>query len=135
MMTETTYTFWIKVTPTELEGQWIAHCPDFDVMSQGNGPAHAVKMLQEALAMSFAEDLVAGVDPHSRRVGTDEWDAFKALLARSVPCTLEDGTRRRATLVTSASMTVRYREHSVPDESGVLPVCDSTAMLPSYACG
>lgn len=134
-MTETTYTFWIKVAPTEIEGQWVAHCPDFDVMSQGNGPAHAVQMLHEALAMSIVDDVVNNIDPHSHRVPVAEWDAFMTMVRRSKACTLEAGIRARATLITSGSMTVRQPtlERKAPEESGILPTCDSVEM-PAYVC-
>lgn len=42
----------IVVSPAEkLEGQWVAHCIEWDLVTQGNSPAHAVAMLGEAMTM------------------------------------------------------------------------------------
>jgi predicted RNase H-like HicB family nuclease len=35
----------------DLKGQWIAHCHESDVVTQGNSAAHASEMLREALEL------------------------------------------------------------------------------------
>jgi len=41
------------------EDQWIALCPELDVVSQGDNPEHALKMLKEAVEayMETAKEL------------------------------------------------------------------------------
>lgn len=49
-----------------LGDQWIAHCPELDVMSQGNSPSHAAHMIVEATSMCIIDDLNDGLEPLDR---------------------------------------------------------------------
>jgi predicted RNase H-like HicB family nuclease len=60
-----------------LEGQWVAHCLNWDLVSQGDSPAHAVKMIVEAIALVIVEDANDGLDPNDRLAAPDElWRLF-----------------------------------------------------------
>lgn len=65
----------------DVDGEWIAHCLNWDVVTQGRSPSHAVEMICEALVMAIEDDLRAGLDPHERREADQaEWDSFAHVL-------------------------------------------------------
>lgn len=69
--------FWVVVRPAEdVEGQWVAHCLDLDVVTQGNSIAHAFQMAVEAIAMTVAESLELGIDLLSHRAPDQDWEAL-----------------------------------------------------------
>jgi predicted RNase H-like HicB family nuclease len=57
----------------DVPDQWVAHCPNFDVVSQGDSPWHAFEMVREATQMVIAEDFATGRDPHNRRAPEEYW--------------------------------------------------------------
>jgi predicted RNase H-like HicB family nuclease len=62
------YSVWVTIKPFRTaKGQWVGHCLDFDVVSQGNSPDEALKMTMEATEMVVADDLDASRDPLERR--------------------------------------------------------------------
>jgi predicted RNase H-like HicB family nuclease len=72
------FTVWIVVRPADdVPGQWVGHCLDIDVVTQGNSAQHAFEMLAEAIAIVAEEDLSTGRDPRDRRRAPGaEWDAL-----------------------------------------------------------
>lgn len=67
---------WVYISRApDIEGAWIAHCVDFDIMSQGDSPLHALEMVREALELAFADDLNQGLDPAERGadVAAEDW--------------------------------------------------------------
>ena len=69
----------ILIEPSEIEGQWVSHCLEFDVISQGDSPSHALEMLQNALEICIREDLESGVRPDGRGPAPREaWDEFQS---------------------------------------------------------
>jgi predicted RNase H-like HicB family nuclease len=68
------YNAWAVVRPAEdLADQWVAHCLEFDIVTQGNSIEHAIDMLGEAMFMVLSEDLAAGKDPLLRRAPEECW--------------------------------------------------------------
>jgi len=63
----------------DVPGQWIAHCLDFGVVTQGNDPVHAAYMLLDALTLVLSDDVLSGKNPHRRRASAEEWAEFEAL--------------------------------------------------------
>lgn len=60
-----------------LEGQWVAHCLNLDLVSQGNSPSDAVRMILEATSIAVIDDMKAGLDPAGRSPAPkDLWDLF-----------------------------------------------------------
>jgi len=60
-----------------LEGQWIAHCLNLDLVSQGNSPSDAVRMILEATSIAVIDDMKEGLDPAGRSSAPkDLWDLF-----------------------------------------------------------
>lgn len=63
----------------DVAGQWVAHCLDFDVVSQGNSPIHALHMMMEATTIVVADDLARGADPFARKAPDSDFDEFMAI--------------------------------------------------------
>jgi len=71
---------WVVFRPSQqIRGVWIAHALEFDVVTQGTSLAHAIQMVQEAIAMVVADDLKHGRDPYSRRAPDKYWDELREL--------------------------------------------------------
>ena len=47
----------------DLPGQWIGHCLELDLVTQGNSAQHAIEMLEEALVLVLTESEPQGVPP------------------------------------------------------------------------
>lgn len=68
---------WVVLEPAEdVPGEWLAHCLDLDVMSQGRTLSHALDMMVEAVDLVLEEDRKAGLDPFDRSAQPAEWEAF-----------------------------------------------------------
>jgi len=67
----------------ELPGQWVGHCLDLDVVSQGRSPSHALEMTVEACTMVLMEDRKRGLDPARRRAPIEFWQEFGVLVGRA----------------------------------------------------
>ena len=66
----------IQAAP-DVEGQWLAHCLNWDVVSQGDSPKHALEMIVEAIIIAIEDDRAAGLDPADRPSAKREsWDRF-----------------------------------------------------------
>jgi hypothetical protein len=71
------YTAWLVVHRAEdLPGQWVAHCLDFDLVTQGDSMHQAVEMSCDAIGMVVADDAARGLDPHARRAPQKYWTTF-----------------------------------------------------------
>ncbi len=54
------FDFWTHIAPAaDVPGVWVAHCLDFDIVTQGASPADALKMIREAVTMCLIDDLEA----------------------------------------------------------------------------
>ena len=57
-------TTWVLVTRScDLPGQWVGHCLNLDVVSQGDSIEHAFQMVQEAVQFLVEEDVQAVKKP------------------------------------------------------------------------
>jgi len=66
----------------DVAGQWVGHCPEVDVVSQGNSLRQAYEMTKEAVEIVVLDDLDAGRDPTLRAAPKAEWEAaFSAVQA------------------------------------------------------
>lgn len=64
----TTRRAWVIAYPApDLPGQWLSQCLDFDVMSQGNSPTHAIAMILEAVEIVLANEITQGRNPFTFR--------------------------------------------------------------------
>lgn len=73
---------WVLLYPApDIEGQWVGHCLDLDVVAQGAGLDGAVRETAAAVAASIADDLEQGLDPWDRERAPDEcWEPLYRLL-------------------------------------------------------
>jgi hypothetical protein len=71
----------VLVTPAQdLPGQWVAHCLNIDIVTQGDSIQHALAMAREAVLMVVRDDLIRGRDPLQRRPAPEEcWEPLIAL--------------------------------------------------------
>lgn len=79
------FSFWALVTPSSIEGQWVAHALDFDVVSQGNSIEHALEMLREATIFVIESDLNSGREPHDRVAPTECFEDLYDVLKNGQP--------------------------------------------------
>jgi len=84
---------WIIVEPAEdIPGVWVAHCLEFDVISQGENPHHAIDSVTEAVAMTVVDDLHNGLDPNERRAPAEYWDRLAQVLKHGSQVSLSEVT-------------------------------------------
>ncbi len=58
---------------SETPGVWIGHCLEVDVVSQGDGPEHALVMVMEATAITIEYDRREGRYPFRRCAPAEYW--------------------------------------------------------------
>lgn len=81
-----TFRLWTVLRPApDVPGQWVGHCLDIDVVSQGDSLAHALAMTIEACCMVLNEDVKRGLDPLRRRAPEGDWQEFGALMRNAHP--------------------------------------------------
>lgn len=67
----------------DVPGEWVGHCLDFDVVTQGRELPHTFEMLNEAVSMVVIDDLDAGREPRSRRAPEEFWQRLSKMLDRA----------------------------------------------------
>lgn len=70
--------FSVLIRPAQdLPGQWVAQCLNWDLVSQGDSPSHAMRMIAEAAVLAIEEDLAADLDPSGRKPAPEDlWELF-----------------------------------------------------------
>ena len=88
-------TFQVLVRPAhDVPGQWVAHCLNIDVMSQGDSIAHAFEMAREAVLMAVVDDLAHDRDPRTRPPAPQEaWDCYEQIQRSGAPLESIDPSR------------------------------------------
>ena len=99
-MGEHVYSVWVIARPSkDVEGQWVAHCVEFDVVSQGDSLDHAIRMVLEATSMVVLDDLQKHRDPRQRRAPEDHFETLSRVISsgQKVPLdlALADTSRKR----------------------------------------
>lgn len=56
--------------------QWVAHCLDLDIISQGNSIDHATEMLREAVGMSVWDDLESDTYTRQTKAPPEYWQEY-----------------------------------------------------------
>ncbi len=119
------FNLWVVVRPAEdLPDQWVAHCLDLDVVSQGTSFQHAMEMVFEASSMVVADDIVAGRDPFSRRAPDNFWDELFLMVTKgqSVPfSTLLKGVDREFVKLIASQMVLKVNLEQVDHGCGLHP--------------
>ena len=88
-------TFVVLVNPSEIPGQWVAHCLNLDVVTQGDSVQHAFAMAEEAVRLVIEDDLSHGLDPLERpKAPEDKWQMASTVLKSGRPLpSIEDPSR------------------------------------------
>jgi predicted RNase H-like HicB family nuclease len=69
------YNFWFVLRRADdVPGEWVGHCLELDVVTQGNSLHNALNMLGEACFMTLGDDVSSGKDPLDRRAPQSCWD-------------------------------------------------------------
>jgi len=65
----------------DLPDCWVAHCLNWDLVSQGSSPSHAIKSVAEAIVLAIEEDIAADLDPDDRLPApAEDWELFQRTL-------------------------------------------------------
>ncbi|MEX1364642.1 MAG: hypothetical protein AB1Z98_16060 [Nannocystaceae bacterium] len=67
----------------DMHGSWVAHCLDLDVVTWAGSKAEAIYMAREAILLTIAEDVEAGLDYRTRRAPDEAWEEFERAIERS----------------------------------------------------
>jgi predicted RNase H-like HicB family nuclease len=83
-----TRTFSLNVFLTrapDVEGQWVGHCLEVDVVSQGQTMREAFEATREAVELVILDDLGSAREPTQRSAPREEWEAAYALVRTGNP--------------------------------------------------
>jgi hypothetical protein len=119
---------WVVVRPAEdLPDQWVAHCLDLDVVTQGTSFQHAMKMVFEACSMVVADDIVAGRDPSYRRAPENFWTELYEIVQSGHPVpfkSLERGVDRDLWKVIAGQVVLKVELEAIDHGCGFHPSFD-----------
>ena len=108
----------------DVPGQWIAHCLNWDLISQGDSPSHAAKSMAEVIVLAIDEDASEGLRADDRGPApATYWDVFRRTQQDGARVAAGDVDRlaKKSRLVVAAVMyletlTPRRRLSLDPDE-------------------
>jgi hypothetical protein len=107
---------WVVVSPAEdVPGEWLAHCLDLDVMSQGRSLPHALDMMVEAVGLVLDEDCKAGLNPFDRMAPQEHWAEWAEHMRHS-ELTTQDEILRMAAAGDLSWMATQLTIHVVVEE-------------------
>lgn len=95
---------------------WVAHCLDFDVCTQGRSLDHAIAMLAEAVLMTWLDDYTHGLSAEDRRAPREYWDEAEHVRRHGRPIPFRDlmaavRERRNIVIVAVASLFAERMPH------------------------
>jgi len=127
---------WALIRPAEdLPGQWVAHCLEFDVVSQGDSPKHALEMIVEATAMVIEDDLNSDRNPHSRRAPSEFWDELRRIQERGQKVDdLEVFLARRGVQQGQLPFILAVSFGIIAEHQADLHPVGKSTRLPAFAC-
>lgn len=90
------YHLWFTVQPADdLPGQWVAHCLDIDIVTQGTSLNHAVQTLLDAVTMTAVDDRLYGRRLIDRSRAPEEyWDVLFDIVRKGVRGDVEELLRK-----------------------------------------
>jgi len=101
-MARRVFSGWVYIVQDEeLPHIWVAHCLDYNIVSQGSTPMEAYEMVREAMQYALSEDLKRGLDPEARRNECDaeDWQPLYGLFDnhRKIPVGSVDESAQQKT--------------------------------------
>lgn len=122
------YWFWVVLRPSgEIEGEWLAHCLQLDLVTQGTSPQHAIQMAREAIELVVLDDLNHDLDPLDRpQADAACWDEYDDVTRNGLPlvCDLESFAKDKGAGIDEwifvAGMAVRARKETAEEDVKVL---------------
>lgn len=91
----------LRVLVSRCEAQWVSHCLDLDLVSEGATLRDAVDAVVEAIDMVVREDVQQGLDPLDRKRAPREfWDRWFEVMTTGVPLDPSRGERDVSELAT-----------------------------------
>jgi predicted RNase H-like HicB family nuclease len=117
------YNFWFLFQRDERIRQWVAHCLDLDVISQGKSLESALAMVSEACHMVITDDLAASRDPLSRRAPEEFWAQLYKLVNGGVHAEFDKVNEEQVkTLACQVIITVRQSPKTRPVRRAKVPL-------------
>jgi hypothetical protein len=119
------FNMWVVVKPADdLPDQWVAHCLDLDVVTQGTSFKHAMDMVFEAASMVVVDELVAGRDPLARRAPVEDWNDLYRIMREGHPVPmqqLERGVDRAYVRAVASQVVLSVTPKAVDHLCGIQP--------------
>lgn len=118
----------VMVTRSEsISREWVGHCLELDVVSQGTSPAHALNMVAEAVAIVVLDDLSANRDPlkFRSRAPVEDWEAYGRVIRESQLVNFSeigDGSGVKSLVVTMNLSVPKHPAMDVEEDDERLPV-------------
>lgn len=70
------FNFWVLVRPGASSGEWVAHCLDVDIISEGATIWKAVESVREAVAIVMDDEADNGLDLLRQRAPEEDWNTL-----------------------------------------------------------
>lgn len=127
-------TFVVLVTPSkDVQGQWVAHCLNIDVVTQGDSIQHAFAMAREAVMQVVEDDLAHGFDPLERPDADEScWRVMQQTVRQGRPLTGIADFQKVKAAIGYLSIVVPNEalpEHARPAEVEIMPPAWQIAAL------
>jgi predicted RNase H-like HicB family nuclease len=122
-------TLTVLVTPAkDLPNQWVAHCLNIDVVTQGDSIQHAFAMAREAVLQVVADDISQGLDPFSRPSAPEQcWEQVTQTIRHGVPFeTIQD--ERQVSAAVGQLLVAVQRKHTAPEIDMIPPAWQIAAL-------
>jgi predicted RNase H-like HicB family nuclease len=118
---ERSYNVWVIARPAaDVPGQWVAHCLDLDVMSQGDSLAHALEMVHEAAMIVMVDELNQDRDPLERRAPAEFFSQLYGLFERGqkvTPAELSLAENEGRVVAYATQFELRFTRHTSEHEA------------------
>jgi len=131
------YSVWVIARPSkDVEGQWVGHCLEFDVVSQGDSLDHAIRRVLDATTMVVADDLHKHRDPRQRRAPEDYFETLSRVISsgQKVPLDLALADKRRKRIYAIPFRLALQAESRAPKKAKPKAVPANVAFTEQLAC-
>ncbi len=115
--------FWVLIQPAKHRpGQWLAHCLNLGVGSQGTSASQAKDTIREAVALTLGDDLRAGRNPLKRySAPQDYWDQLRDVMTKGKPVLFSDPLPNAGSYAVMMGYEIRKRKARESEPPWLLP--------------